>query len=192
MPKTLSQLKTDVKALVDDIDIPDNWLLSWLNQGLSDLTPVLRIGERAVADIISNKADYALPTDFYQINHVRLLSENFPLPSLTSEDFTSKGYKIFGRTLLLQPVPRKDDTIEIWYYRVPATLASDNDVPEIPEPFQHLLVWYAGSLYEVYRRDVDIEQAVYYPRYLEGKAALNNYTLKNEGRKHISIIHRWK
>ncbi|MGB9903474.1 MAG: hypothetical protein ACPLQO_02235 [Desulfotomaculales bacterium] len=192
MPKTLLQLKTDVKALVDDIDIPDDWLLSWLNQGLADLTPALRIGERATANIIAGKSDYTLPADFYQIRQVRFLSESIPLSALLPEDFTSRGYKIWGKTLLLQPVPKKDDTVEMWYYRTPVALAGNNDVPEVPEPFQHLLIWYAGSLYEVYRRDIDIERTTYYPRYLEGKAALNSYTLKNEGRKRITIIHGWK
>lgn len=192
MPKTLLQLKEDVKALVDDTSVPADWLLSWLNQGLADLTPVLRIAERATAGIIAGKSEYALPSNFYDIRQIRFLSENAPLSELSPDNFTSKGYKIWGKALLLQPTPNKDDTLEMWYYRTPSALVNDSDVPEVPEPFQHLLVWYAASLYQVNQQSIDIERATYYPRYLEGKAALNNYTLKNEGRRRITVIHGWK
>jgi hypothetical protein len=195
LPKTVLQLKTDVKVLVDDMDIPDDWLLSWLNQGLADLTPVLRIRERATADVIAEKAEYALPPDFYQMRQIRYLTGHYtkaPLPSLLAEDFRSRGYKIWGNTLILQPAPNQDGTVELWYYRLPAVMAEDGDVPEVPDPFQHLLVWYAGCLYEVYRRDIDISQAAYYPRYLNGRAALDSYTLKNEGRRYMTVVHRWR
>lgn len=174
--KTLKQLIDEVKNIVDDDSIPDGWVKSWLNTALGDLTPVLRLEARATALITAGVSEYALPLDMYDVCQMRLFSESMPRRRLSRTDFVTTGYKVWGKTLILQPVPTSDDTVELWYYRVPKTLSDNDDKPEIPEPFQHLLVWYAAATYQAYQHEASLEQQVFYRRYMEGRAALDNYT----------------
>lgn len=174
---TLAELIEAVKRIVDDTSVPDDWVIGWLNECLGDLTPVLRLEERSVASVIAGMKEIALPVDLYEVRFVRLLSESNPRKPLHPADSVSTGYKRWGKVIILQPPPTVDDTVELWYWRTPTPLKELTDVPEVPEAFQHLLVWYAGALYQSYQRDIDLERVLFYRRYTEGKQALDKYTL---------------
>lgn len=68
------------------------------------------------------------------------------------------NWSIYGNKMLVsRPIPA-GYTMTLYYNKVPATLAADTDVPEIPEEFQEALV--LGAYYRVQLREGDSEEAL--------------------------------
>lgn len=176
--KTLRQLTEDLKPLVDDADLLPIYVTSLFNEALGDLTPVLRLEARATAQVLAGRAEYAAPLDMYEPRYLKIQEEPASRERLVIEDTISKGYKLWAGAIILQPAPQTDGTLELWYYRIPAALANDGDKPEVPEPYQHALLWYAGARYQVDSRDIEIERATFWPKYLMVKSAIDLFTAK--------------
>lgn len=174
--KTLVELVADTKILIDDSQVPDTWVQGWIMQGLADLAPVLRLEARATASVLAGRDEYAAPVDLYDVKLLRLLAESEPRQAIPFNDFQSAGYKLWGGAIILQPAPASDDTMELWYWRVP------DAVSDVPATFQHLLVWYAGACYQAEQREVQVEQTSFWPKYLMGKQALARYTAARSAR----------
>lgn len=168
--KTLAELVADTKILIDDSQVPDAWVEGWIMQGLADLTPALRLEARATASVLAGRDEYAAPPDLYDVRLLRLLGESGPRQALPSNDFQGTGYKLWGGAIILRPAPASDDTMELWYWRVPSS------VSDVPPAFQHLLTWYAASVYQAEQKEIQVEQTSFWPKYLQGKAALARYT----------------
>lgn len=174
--KTLAEPVADVKVLVDDSQVPDAWVEGWIMQGLADLTPVLRLEARATTSVLAGRDEYAAPLDLYDVKLLRLMGEVEPRQAIPFNDFESTGYKLWGGAIILQPAPASDDTMEMWYWRVP------NAVSDVPSAFQHLLTWYAASVYQAEQKEVQVEQTSFWPKYLQGKMALARYTATRSSR----------
>lgn len=190
--KTLAQLVTGVKALIDDSAMPDATIKVWLNDALRDLTPALRLEGRAVSPMLAGKDEYGIPEDLFRIRALKISTEDAPRNPVRFTDFTTEGYKHWGKAIILQPPPAVDGEIELWYWRVPKMLTEDGDTPEVPQPFQHLLVWYASAMYQVYDKEAELEQTMYYPKYQSGKAVLSRYTAARAAMNSVPLQWRIK
>jgi hypothetical protein len=189
MATTLEQLIDRVQRQVDDTQVPDDWVKDWLNEALMDLAPVLRLEARSTAGIVAGHAEYAQPSDLHTLRMLRLLNEVQPREAVPLKDFSSKGYKQWDNALILQPVPTADDTLELWYYRVPKALDANNPEPEVPTQFHHALVWYACASYQAQQKEISVEQSSYYPRYMAAKGAIERFTIQ---RVRSQSTHQWR
>lgn len=66
-----------------------------------------------------------------------------------------------ARTLMIAPALTASDSWDIWYYRLPATLAADADIPDLPSEYHSYLVWAAAvrMLHGVRERQLLYEEA---------------------------------
>lgn len=176
--KTLDQLVEDVRRLIDDQAVSADWIKGWINQGLADLAPVLRLEGMAAVNVEAERDEYAAPQDLLEIRLLKLEGAiKRPLPFY---DFENAGFRLWNNTIILQPAPEKDGTMEIWYWRVPA------EVTEVPMAFQHLLILYAACCYLAEQRDVEVEQVSFWPKYMLGKRELAKYVAQ----RHIQNMPR--
>lgn len=120
---------------------------------------------------VSGTATYNLPADFRRLRYVYTdvgaTSDNVPLSPLDGpEDFDQlpgasgapELYTVKVAQLALWPTPNSVISLIIAYYRNPATLTADADVPELPNPPYHdALVEYAT--WHAFRREGDPERA---------------------------------
>src|SRR5437879_1666918 len=116
------------------------------------------------ATAVANQGLYQLPSDFValvdvyfnSLNPVHLvILERADLgqitPSWQADPASSPriAYRFNRNTIGLYPVPdakQTDYTLQIEYIHLPATLASDTDVPDLHSAFQMCLPFYAAFL----------------------------------------------
>jgi hypothetical protein len=115
------------------------------------------------AQSVQDQALYQVPSDFIEITGAYF--DNTPLSILEREDLKSMNslwqnapsgnpkylYKADNDVCGLYPAPDADHAgkaIQIEYIKVPATLTSDSDVPDLHQAFQVCLPFYAAYMAE--------------------------------------------
>lgn len=132
----LKDIRAEVNKDIDD-QLNNADITGWVNRALDDLSLVARYKKKVDINLVNGVSDYTLPSDVLDIIAVG------DLVGVPFNDFVSRGYKIIGDTLTLQPVPSEDGVITLVYTAPLPHLANDDDVPNIPLNFHHLLVLYA-------------------------------------------------
>jgi hypothetical protein len=100
---------------------------------------------------VQGTAMYPLPTDFARVRSVRRtdLGEEMTAVGLRTIDrsFTTAGAPVFyamdGANIHLFPVPDQAYPLELRYWKLPALLVNDTDVPTIPADYHSLLIFWA-------------------------------------------------
>lgn len=125
----------------------------------------------ATANTVAGTATVNLAADFRRLRYVFIdpgaTSDNIPLTPLEGpEDYDSlptisgqpESFTVKGTQLVLWPTPNAVVSLSIAYFRNPATLTADGDVPELANPPYHdALVEYAT--WHAFRREGDPERA---------------------------------
>lgn len=113
--------------------------------------------------------DSALPDDFARVYSLTDSEGTSPLWALTVPEFddlpsSSSGrptnYVIDRPDIKFYPTPDAAYSLQLRYYQTPTEMTADDDEPEIPEDYQHVLVSYA--LARCYRRENDYRAADYH------------------------------
>lgn len=177
----ITQCNNKVKDLVEN----DYWI-DRFNEALADLAPVMQLEGVKEADL-PRSMTVALPKDIWndEVIICRLEENSVNLPRVALSDFDTAGYKIYGRNITLQGDYTFPDTVKIWYKRFPNILTYDNldTSPEIPEPFQHILKYYAMAKW--WQTEEDMENEVsYWQDYTDMKQQLYYYTNRRKRRYH--------
>ena len=84
-------------------------------------------------------------------------NKHYPAPGNNEAGVLDKWTLYGGKMIASRPIPA-DCTLTIYYNKVPKTLASDTDVPEVPEEFEEALV--LGAFYRVQLREGDSDEAL--------------------------------
>lgn len=119
---------------------------------------------------LAGTAKYSLPTDIVRVHRVEFVptgqTQTYPLQASTYVEmdqnwgvnqswagaypqyfviFGTPGFSSGANKLQIQvwPVPSQGGTLNLFYYRVPTTMAADGDIAEIPEGWQDAVVLYA-------------------------------------------------
>lgn len=127
---------------------------------------------------VAGMASYALPTDFARNYSLTEPSQSTPLQKLLVSDFDdlpddSTGrpstYTIDRPNLVLYPNPDAVYALQLRFYRTPVTMVEDDDEPELPEDYHHILVTY--TLARCFRRENDYEATQFHQNEYERELA---------------------
>lgn len=155
----------------------------------------------------AGSSDLTLPADFGVLHYLkdpetgRLLvqlpqNERFEEPYIPEWDVsTLKGrgdFVLYGDTITLFTfVGPKDFTVK--YYRVPARLVNDTDVPDFPEKWHELLIWDAVIGLKGYHGELEnIEYLLERQRRLEQSLYVSNFKSDSVGAQPERVrLTRW-
>lgn len=129
------------KDIDDEFDNAD--LIGWINRALDDLSPVANYQAFADITLVADQKVYPLPAELVKLIQVIDESGTGRLYEQPLNDFTSCGYKVIGRNLVIQPKPTKPGTLTLYYESSLPHLKNPEDVPVIRPDFHDLLVLYA-------------------------------------------------
>lgn len=187
MARTVGELVADVNNLVDE-NFVASMIVGWFNEALGDLAEVARMESVSRTFTTAGVDSYALPPDHYKTMWVFIAGVKIPPVDIDSEDV---GYHEWGGVLTIVPPPPLDnDELELYYYRLPATLSPSNlnASPDIPERYYHLLTLFAAA--RTQSRDEDLEEKNDFWRdYIIGKQSYNRDTASKVA-KHRSLTMR--
>lgn len=181
MPVTLVNIRTDVRARLDEAGTGRFWLDSelnqWINAGVRD---VARKSEtiqsfNTTINAVPNQAKYSLPQDVIRVNRIEYVptgtNQNYPIQPSTYQEMDQiwginqlsqtmsypYNYVLWGfpPNLVVQfyPVPASAGVFNLFYYRVPHLLVNDTDIVEIPEGWDDLVSLYCE--FTAKRKDKD-------------------------------------
>lgn len=163
----LSVLRTQTRRIISEEDntnthFPDSEINDYLNQAVTFLGAQMEWPEQIdQATAIPNQALYQLPSDFialvdvYFNNQKIIVLERADLGQISpswQQDPSSTpkiAYRFNNDTVGLYPAPDANQTgyiLQIQYIHLPATLASDTDVPDLHTAFQMCLPFYAAFM----------------------------------------------
>jgi hypothetical protein len=135
----LQDLIKEVNKDIDD-SLSNTEITQWINRGLDDLTPVAKYKKSVTIPLIAGQKEYSLPADVHKIE---LILDDTELHEIPLKDRTSRGYKVWGNTLTIQPTPENNGELTFYYYASLPHLKNNDDVPAIPSHYHDLLVLYA-------------------------------------------------
>lgn len=189
MAKTQGELLADLRNRLDEVT-PRQWtdamLRGWLNDGARDIARKSEtLQDREDLPVVKGTREYTLPSDVIRIHRVeyRATGDGLAYP-LEYRDFNSMDgvwhtqqdvsestpmfFTMWGYPptlkIVLYPTPALAGAIKVFYYKVPANLATDgsaeNTTLDIPEGWEDLVLDFAE--YRALRRDAD-------PRWREAK-----------------------
>lgn len=179
---TRGEIIQDLKNLIGPgVQVDDSGLNVWVNDSYGQM--VDRIIE-VVPDYyykkyqfatMSGTAEYDMPADFEAVSSVNwnvggtetkvfpMADANFRMVSTIESDNSQgwttarPGYYLLGRsTLGLRPIPQNTgDTVTVYYQYTPDELTEDDDVPDFPVRYHHVIKFMAYANY----LDLDDEHA---------------------------------
>lgn len=175
---TLSAVRTDVQYRITDATgkfWSATMLNLWINQAMKDIARRAEILE-TTDDIAVSAGDrqYDLPLDIFRIHRVEFVISSSNIYVLEPRDihemdaiwgvnqtqqmsfpsyYTTWGIMGIDCQIYLYPSPSQAGTLKVWSYRLPATVANDGDVCEVPVGWEDLIPLYCE--YIALRRDND-------------------------------------
>lgn len=145
-----------------------NRITAYINDGYLNI--VRRVNyyvDEATSDYstVAGTAMYSLPADFARVRSVRRtdISREMTAVGLRTIDrsISTSGAPVFyaldGANVHLYPTPDQVYPIELRYWKMPAQLVNDTDVPTIPADYHNLLVYAAVA--DAYRAEDDLQTA---------------------------------
>lgn len=206
MSRTLGQLVTEVRDHVDEATQTywtDIQLRKWINEGLRDLNRYCEtLQKNATITVTTGVQDYSAPTDVIRVSRCEWQptgqNQKYPLEyrDLNSMDnawgisqAVTQGYPLVFTligfppqlTIRLWPIPSTGGQLNLYYWRLPADLATDGTADattvDVPEGWWDAVVQYAE--YMALRKDAD-------PRW---KEAFEIYNQKRD--ELMDISRRW-
>ncbi|WP_108669552.1 hypothetical protein [Peribacillus acanthi] len=164
----LSQLIQEVSKDIDDT-LSNADITGWLNRAIDDLTPYAKHKKIATIQTVIDQKNYELPSDFRNLEHLFDEGIKRELALLPMDDTYNRGYKKWGNTLILQPVPKEAGELTLYYHAKLPRLVNPDDEPVIPSEYHDLLVLYAVAKAK-YQDEEESMQAI----------AMNEYYARRE------------
>ncbi|WP_057766693.1 phage adaptor protein [Cytobacillus praedii] len=173
----LSELIKEVNKDIDD-SLSNAEITQWLNRGLDDLTPYVKHQKHQTYEVIADQSKYPLPTDL--VNIVYLFDESNKRVNLVQfDDFSSTGYKMWGNDLILQPTPKLDSEMNLYYHARLPRLVNPDDIPVLPEQYHDLLVLYAVAKAKYQDEELEMQSSAW-SDYLRRKDEFITFNQSNE------------
>lgn len=186
MSVTLVTLRTRARAQLDETSArfwADSDLNIWINDACRDMArraETIRSFNTSIT-AVAGTSKYTLPTNVIRLHRVEFAptgqTDVYPLTLSNYQEMdavwgaqqATQGQPQFAITwgyppslsMQVYPVPNSGGTFNLYYYKVPTTLAADSDVAEIPEGWDDAVVDYCVA--EARRKDHD-------PTWAEAKA----------------------
>lgn len=158
------KIRAQKDFLWDDNTATNDKLNRTINEGLRRFVrETLCLNDTFVTTTAAGIAAYTLPADSLNPPKVHQVTWDcyvlHPMTYLETRDLNSylhstgspSSFYIDENKVFLYPIPDSAKEMNIVYYKKPATLSADDDVPEIPEEFHEALANYAA--YQIMRSD---------------------------------------
>jgi hypothetical protein len=199
---TLAEVRTQIRDRLDEAAArywTNAQIDSWINEATRDVARRAEVLQTtSTITTIAGTQEYSMPSDVVRVHRVEHHSGDAVTP-LEYRDFNNMDavwgtgqkqttntrpywYSLWGYPpnlkVVLFPIPAlSDDTIKVFYYRMPAAISGDSTTVPVPQGWEDLVVMYAE--YIAFRKDGD-------PRWTEAK------TLYEE-RLHqmLDVTRRW-
>jgi hypothetical protein len=210
---TLAELITDLRKRLDDAiegddDSTSFWtneeLTTWLNEANLRLAQMLEDIEAIdTQDIVGEQANYDLPSDFLRM--VRVTYNSLPLNPIdfmrlaqyesegsptTAESGTPGYWYIWNNDVYIYPVPAAAlaGGLKLYYYKTPATLENDDDIPDHAPQYHHLLPLYVCHL--AFEKDGKItESQNCLARFMEGVSMAEEFLFIGDRQEYGQIFY---
>jgi hypothetical protein len=165
----LGQLRSETLANgFDPVQFGSGRIDTFLNDGYQQICSAVNFtGDEATQDFstVAGTATYPQPLDASDIRSLRDTGRHLELHavSLRRMDRTAGSpgapstYALNGANFQLWPVPDGVYPLECRYWKIPALLFADTDVPIIP-PMWHWLIW-TWAVAQAFRAEDDIQRA---------------------------------
>lgn len=176
----LSAIQSRVRTVIRDSTaafISNTEITEWANEAQLDLAARLRILQEAdtQADLTEGTNTIALPSTFFEVITLRIGTDDVEFVGDNVWNSYSDGAatpnhtlaRIFGGNIELYPTPTSGFEYTLRYYRKPATLSGDSDIPEIPEHLHIKLVHYARAMALMAMGEIN-QAEVYFSLYEQG------------------------
>jgi hypothetical protein len=160
-----SELISRVEEVVQDPSYTQDEILGYLNEGLVDVAAVVKLPDLLTNDTVTTATDAAsvsLPSDYhrglfqvYSVTREHLIKEGRRLED--AKRFFSRhpgldrigdvfDVAVSGKKLWYQAIPDAQETLRLFYYRLPNQMTSGEDTePDgIPPSFHTMLVSFAA------------------------------------------------
>jgi hypothetical protein len=181
----LSEIRAEVAANgFDPVQFGAARLTSYINDGYQFIcTSVNFTGDESVQDFTTTAgtATYPQPTDVSDIRSLRDTSRRLELRALTLRQLdrgpASQGppscYAQSGQSFVLWPTPDGPYPLELRYWKIPAALVADTDVPTVIPANWHWLLW-SWAIAQAFRAEDDVQRAQSWDaRFTQGLAAFS-------------------
>lgn len=214
MPVTAQTLIVDIRSRLDEISArfwTDQELLAWANEGVRDVSRRTETYELFTQNImaVSGQARVPMPTDCLRIHRVEYqpttsstMPQVYPMELATQYELDQRwgswqtqqrsypGYACFwGRppNLVMQvwPVPSQGGNYNLFYYGLPAPMASMTDIALVSEGWWDLVEDYCTS--RALMKDRDPRWKDYKGAYEEGVANLVDVSRKHHDQGGVII-----
>jgi len=158
-------------------------LTSFFNACSGDLTDIARYTRRAVLDydpaVVPNEV--TLPNDLHKLAYRDAVWFNgSPLEECAFNDAGSRGYRLWGKTLLLQSI-LESGMIEVYYYsRLPRFEGLAVEEPVIPAQFHDLYALYAAAKWRQGQPGNLTEKRDLWSEYNQRKTVFELYAMIND------------
>lgn len=186
---TLGLLRQDTPD-ESSIAYPEDWLNNVINIGYREMQELTGSIESYVSLAVTDGIQYvAVPADFEAVKQLNYkysgATGSWPLKPLAFQDFDwswgGKGrpaaYHIRQDRIYLSPIPNNStDTLDLYYYTIPAEMTLNTDTPTFPASFHHYLGYYAAYCCKLRDRDPQRAEA-FKKEWEEGKKELRIRTL---------------
>lgn len=176
---TLLEARTDLRAHLNETTTrfwTDAQLTTWINEALRDVarrTETIQTFSTSIA-AVAGTAEYVIPADVLRIHRIEFVptgqTQIYPLQLATYNEMDQfwgvtpnqqQGYPSYAVLwgfpptvkLRLWPIPSQAGTVNVFYFRLPASVSADGDTIEVLAGYQDLIVLYAE--YVARRKDRD-------------------------------------
>ncbi len=135
----LNEIYEEINKDVDDtLDNED--LKGWINRCMDELSPYAKYQQSTVISLEKDKKEYDLPSDFLEMG--QLVDGTKIMYQLPLKNLHSKGFKLWGNKLIIQPTPTESKNLDLYYRAKLPHLENMDDEPQIPSPFHDLFILY--------------------------------------------------
>lgn len=154
----------------------DNELVTWINEAARDIARRTETIQNFRSELwtTAGQAKYGMPRDMIRIHRVEFVPSGsntiYMVTASTYQELdqywgitpqTQRSYPYFyclwgfppNVTMQLYPVPSQAGVLNIYYYRLPATMANPTDIAEIPEGWHDLIPLYCEYVAKRKARD---------------------------------------
>lgn len=201
----LGQLKTMALGAIDETPADNHYgalVTSWINEGLQRMVMEGEgIEGTTTFNTVVGQRDYAMPGpptipgEITRIKHIVFDGAFIPETQLVTHDFFSSGtgwvdrFAIWENKILLGPhPPSKVVPVMVAYFRVPAMLSGDTDVPEVPDRFRGYLADYATA--QMLLADGRMADAKYYlDSYEAGVRRYHHWAMEKTRSNYKQVLH---
>jgi hypothetical protein len=187
---SITDVISQAAKLADESFSNSDWV-SWINDGLDDLSEYLYLETNSTVTKESTAEFFALPENFKDMIMVKSSSNTTTYYPVDINDTDTVGYKLFNNKLYLQGLGSIDavNSLNLFFYRYP-TKASTSDVKaslDIPSVFVEAVKLFAvkracASADELERADLFEEQ------YQNKKGSIARMSAKSKSKR----IGNWK